>query len=153
MAEQDWNRVIRNNSLMNGNVFSIVENKSREKEDKLEYITKVEKAPYPVFKLKPRIFERYELDMKSDIDVKTEYYMPRYLVADDSYVDVFETADAISTSLASSSFSQTDIEGSIGGGAGGFSGEVKAGFSKSTQDAISKAASEKTRTMNISYNV
>lgn len=39
--------------------------------------------------------------------------MPRYLVADDSYVDVFETADAISTSLASSSFSQTDIEGSM----------------------------------------
>lgn len=47
MTEQDWNRVIRNNSLMNGNVFSIVENKSREKKDKLEYITKVDKAPYP----------------------------------------------------------------------------------------------------------
>ncbi|GAB1316555.1 MACPF domain-containing protein [Madurella fahalii] len=152
MTEQDWNRVIRNNSLMNGNVFSIVENKSREKEDKLEFITKVEKAPYPAFKLKPRTFERHELDMKSDINVNTEYYMPRYLVADDSYVDVFETADAISTSLASSSFSQTDIEGSIGGGAGGFSGEVKAGFSKGTQEAISKAASEKTRTMNITYN-
>lgn len=152
MTEQDWNRVIRNNSLMNGNVFSIVENKSREKKDKLEYVTKVDKAPYPAFKLKPRIFERYELDTKPDIDVKTEYYMPRYIVADDSYVDVFETADAISTSLASSSFSQTDIEGSIGGGAGGFSGEVKAGFSKSTQEAISKAAAVQTRTMNISYN-
>jgi hypothetical protein len=47
MTEQDWNRVIRNNSLMNGNVFSIVENKSREKAEKLEYITKIEKAPYP----------------------------------------------------------------------------------------------------------
>lgn len=47
MTEQDWNRVIRNNSLMNGNVFSIVENKSREKTEKLEYITKVDKAPYP----------------------------------------------------------------------------------------------------------
>jgi hypothetical protein len=47
MAEQDWNRVIRNNSLMNGNVFSIVENKSREKENKVEFITKVDKAPYP----------------------------------------------------------------------------------------------------------
>ena len=53
MTEQDWNRVIRNNSLMNGNVFSIVENKSRETKEKLEYITKVEKAPYPGIYLAP----------------------------------------------------------------------------------------------------
>jgi hypothetical protein len=46
-----------------------------------------------------------------------------------------------------------DTDLSSGGGAGGFSGEVKAGFSQSTQEAISKAASAKTRTMNISYNV
>jgi hypothetical protein len=40
-----------------------------------------------------------------------------------------------------------------GGGAGGFSGEVKAGFSKGAQEAISKASEAKTRTMNVSYNV
>ncbi|KAB8231994.1 uncharacterized protein BDW43DRAFT_312610 [Aspergillus alliaceus] len=151
MTEQDWNRVIRNNSLMSGNVFSIVEKKDKNKNTE-GYIANVDKAPYPAFKLLPRTFERYELDTKPDIDANPKYYMPRYLIADDSYVDVFETANAISSSLASSSFSQTDIEGSIGGGAAGFSAEVKAGFSKGTQDAISSATSHESRVMNISYN-
>ncbi|KAF7589489.1 hypothetical protein BBP40_004243 [Aspergillus hancockii] len=152
MTEQDWNRVIRNNSLLSGNVFTIVENKTAGEDKSQKFIAKVDKAVYPAFKLIPRTFERYEMDTKPDIDANPEYHIPRFIIADDSYVAVFETANAVSSSLASSSFSQTDIEGSVGGGAGGFSGEVKAGFSQNTQNAIKDASSSEHRVMNISYN-
>lgn len=41
-----------------------------------------------------------------------KFRIPRYVVTDDSYVDVFETENAVATAVARSSFSQKDAEAS-----------------------------------------
>ncbi|XHF98081.1 hypothetical protein AWENTII_001651 [Aspergillus wentii] len=146
MSENDWDVVLRHTHYLNGYrmVFSKLENGTKQ-------FKRIDKAPYAAFTIRPRkIFSSEKAD--KSINVEAEYRIPRYIVTDDSYVNVFETASSLSESVASSSFSQTDIEASAGGSLFGASMSVKAGFSQNDSEAVATAKSSSSRSMNITYN-
>ncbi|KAJ5995849.1 hypothetical protein N7481_002826 [Penicillium waksmanii] len=146
MSEEDWDSVLRNTQFLNGHrmVFTTYANGTKG-------FKRIDKAPYTAFSIKPRKMTSMEKADKS-IKLETEYRIPRYVVTDDSYVNVFETSTALSKSVASSSFSQMDIEASAGGNVFGASLSVKAGFSQSESQAMASSQSSSARTMNITYN-
>ncbi|CAI7669546.1 unnamed protein product [Penicillium pancosmium] len=146
MSEEDWDSVLRNTQYLNGHrmVFTTYANGTKG-------FKRIDKAPYTAFSLKPRKMASTETADKS-IKLETEYRIPRYIVTDDSYVNVFETATELSKSVASSSFSQLDIEASAGGNVFGASLSAKAGFSQSESQAMASSQSSSARTMNITYN-
>jgi hypothetical protein len=74
------------------------------------------------------------------------------MISDGSYIDVFETQSSLSTAIAKSSFSQTEVEASVSGGAFGISAGVSAGFSQNESEAVSKSTDVSTKSMNVSYN-
>ncbi|KAL7928628.1 hypothetical protein V8C35DRAFT_317808 [Trichoderma chlorosporum] len=151
MSEKHWGVVLRNNSILNGHriVFS-GENRQNKPED--VKFRRIERAPYTAFVLLPRDFEPHDVTFDTDIKAYKKYRIPRYMISDDSYIDVFETKSSLSTAIAKSSFSQTEVEASVSGGAFGISAGVSAGFSQNESDAVSKSTSAGTSSMNISYN-
>ncbi|KAK6526456.1 hypothetical protein TWF694_005042 [Orbilia ellipsospora] len=146
MSERDWAIVLRNTHFLNGQrvVFSKNANGSRS-------FSRIDRAPFPAFKVKGRPMDPLDL-ADGSITVKEEYRIPHYVTTDDSYVNVYETASALSSSMAASSFSQMDIEASAGGSLFGASLSVKAGFSKNESSALASSSSSSTRSMNITYN-
>ncbi|KAB8275341.1 hypothetical protein BDV30DRAFT_247588 [Aspergillus minisclerotigenes] len=146
LSQEDWETVVRNTQYLNGYrvVFSNLENGTRA-------FKRLDKAPFSAFSTAPRKIFSYEKADKS-IQVEGEYRIPRYVVTDDSYVNVFETASSLSESVASSSFSQMDIEASAGGSLFGASLSVKGGFSQNESQALATSSSKSARSMNITYN-
>ncbi|KAK6516233.1 hypothetical protein TWF506_006142 [Arthrobotrys conoides] len=146
MSEKDWTIVLRNTNFLNGQriVFSMNTNGSRT-------FQRIDRAPFSAFKIKARHIDSLDV-ADSSIVVKQEYRIPIYVTNDESYVNVFETASTLSDSMASSSFSQRDIEASAGGGLFGASLSVKGGFSDSESKALARSASSSTKSMNITYN-
>ncbi|KAK6357615.1 hypothetical protein TWF718_001923 [Orbilia javanica] len=146
MSEKDWTIVLRNTNFLNGQriVFSKNANGSRT-------FQRIDRAPYAAFKIKARRIDTLEMADPS-ITVREEYKIPVFITNDESYVNVFETASSLSESMASSSFSQRDIEASAGGGLFGASLSVKGGFSDSESKALARSSSSSTRSMNITYN-
>ncbi|EEP76024.1 predicted protein [Uncinocarpus reesii 1704] len=92
-----------------------------------------------------------ETTTEDDLD-PVDLKIPLFQVTDSSFVEVMETKSFISTMLAGSTFSQTDVEASVGGGFGGFSGAVKAGLSTSDQKVFEQSTQASTAMMHISYN-
>ncbi|EPS39956.1 hypothetical protein H072_6225 [Dactylellina haptotyla CBS 200.50] len=144
MSERDWAIVLRNTHFLNGQrvVFTKNANGSRS-------FSRIDRA-LP-FKLKPRQMDPLDV-ADGSIKVQEEYRIPHYVTTDDSYVNVYETASALSNSMAASSFSQMDIKASAGGSLFGASLSVKAGFSKNESKALASSSSSSTRSMNITYN-
>ncbi|OGM42255.1 hypothetical protein ABOM_009045 [Aspergillus bombycis] len=151
MSEKEWNVVIRNNSLTSASrlVFSNL-GRASDGSKKLKF-RRIERAPYSAFVLKPRKFQPHEIS-DSEVKVEQQFHIPRFVVADDSYVDTFETKSSVATAMARSSFSSIEAEASIEGGAFGFSAAVSAGFSSSESNALSKQSTAESSTMNITYN-
>ncbi|KAK6535943.1 hypothetical protein TWF281_000192 [Arthrobotrys megalospora] len=146
MSEKDWSIVLRNTNFLNGQriVFSRNSNGTRS-------FQRIDRAPVSAFTLKPRHID--SLDMAdASISLKEQYRIPIFVTHDESYVNVYETASAVSSSMASSSFSQRDIELSAGGGLFGASLSVKGGFSDSESSALARSSSSSTKSMNITYN-
>ncbi|OOQ89179.1 hypothetical protein PEBR_10955 [Penicillium brasilianum] len=146
LSDEDWDMVCRTTHFLNGQrmVFS------KNVHDVTRTFQRIDKAPYATFSIKPR--DLSELGTAGPNIKLPEKVCPLYIVTDDSYVNVFETADALSRSLASSNFSQTDIEASIGGNLFGISAGAHAGYSQNESDALASANEKKHRTMNITYN-
>ncbi|KAE8414453.1 hypothetical protein BDV36DRAFT_286156 [Aspergillus pseudocaelatus] len=151
MSEKEWNVVIRNNSLTSASrlVFSNL-GRASDGTKKLKF-RRIERAPYSAFVLKPRKFQPHEIS-DSEVKVEQRFHIPRFVVADDSYVDTFETKSSVATAMARSSFSSIEAEASIEGGAFGFSAAVSAGFSSSESSALSKQSTAESSVMNITYN-
>ena len=63
--------------------------------------------------LKARLFEPYEISDCQDDDSQIPLRIPRFVVEDESYVDVFETQNLVANTLAKASFSQSELEGSM----------------------------------------
>ncbi|KAK2763914.1 hypothetical protein FQN54_009533 [Arachnomyces sp. PD_36] len=166
MSEEDWNIVLRNTHYLNGHrlVFSKNANGTRT-------FKRIDKAPFTAFALKSKDLSDFEktdsgVTLPKDIVrhypyppyglqsnmVQAKYKTPQFIVTDDSYVNVFETENALSSSVASSSFSQEDIKASAGGSLFGASLAVSAGFSSNERAAVAESQAEKSRNMNITYN-
>ncbi|KAI9730746.1 MAG: hypothetical protein M1834_005715 [Cirrosporium novae-zelandiae] len=152
MTESHWNVVIRTNNLLYG--YKAVTEESDSKAGSKFAPKGVERALYSAFDLKPRTF-RYT-DIPSGLGIETSdqlLQIPPFRVADDSYVDVFETSGSFNQSMARSAFAETIVEASMSGGACGFSVGASVGHSTSSTDSKSESNSTDTRDMNISYNV
>ncbi|KAL7941068.1 hypothetical protein V8C42DRAFT_336017 [Trichoderma barbatum] len=151
MSEKHWGVVLRNNSILNGHRIVFSGENSQSKPEKVKF-RRIERAPYTAFVLLPRDFEPHDVTFDTDIKAYKQYRIPRYMISDDSYIDVFETQSSLSTAIAKSSFSQTEVEASVSGGAFGISAGVSAGFSQNESEAVSRSTSESTKSMNVSYN-
>ncbi|OQE16830.1 hypothetical protein PENFLA_c026G07187 [Penicillium flavigenum] len=81
MTQRHWNIVIQTNSLLDDSYV---------RQPKAGIIKKVERAMYPAFKLKPRLFYDYEATLKPVIFLRLSLRIPRFRVEDDSYVEVSE---------------------------------------------------------------
>ncbi|KAJ5108605.1 hypothetical protein N7456_005280 [Penicillium angulare] len=150
LSDTDWDLVGRATHFLNGHRMVFTENQEGRRK-----FQRVDRAPYSAFAIKARSLEDLGTTIPN-VQLPTKdpilYRYPLYTVTDDSYVNVFETASALSNSLASSSFSQMDIEASIGGGLFGYSAGIKAGFSQSERQALASNKQSKNRSMNITYN-
>ncbi|ESZ98312.1 Membrane attack complex component/perforin [Sclerotinia borealis F-4128] len=94
----------------------------------------------------------HEIPIDPDIKARTEYRIPRFRVSDQSSVEVFETTNAVSTTMAEHSFTQTDVEVSFGAGAFGVTGGAKAAYTTSERNALTAARAQQNKTMHINYN-
>ncbi|KAJ6006297.1 hypothetical protein N7451_004241 [Penicillium sp. IBT 35674x] len=150
LSDADWDLVCRATHFLNGHRMVFLESASGRRK-----FQRIDKAPYSAFSIKARSLDELGMTgLNVTLPAKNPilYKYPLYTVMDDSYVNVFETANALSNSLASSSFSSMDVEASIGGGLFGYSAAAKGGFSKSETDALATSEQSKHRTMNITYN-
>ncbi|KAJ5560565.1 hypothetical protein N7513_002964 [Penicillium frequentans] len=151
LSEKEWNAVIRNNNLLAAHrlVFSnLGQNTDGVKRVKFR---RIERAPYSAFVLKPRQFAPHEI-LDADVKVEQSFYIPRFTVGDDSYVDAFETQTSTGSAMSRSSFSAVEAEASVEGGAFGFSGAVSGGFSQTENSALSTTSTKEDSAMNITYN-
>ncbi|KAE8322164.1 hypothetical protein BDV39DRAFT_210011 [Aspergillus sergii] len=152
MTERHWNVVTRTNSVLNGQTVKQFDVKRGAKSSKF---INVERAVYTAFEVKDRHFEPYQIsssDKVEKIGQEQQLKIPRFRVADDSYVDVFESKDAVSSALARSSFSETAVEASAGGGFMGMSASVKVGYNESKESASAESSAKEKSFMNVSFN-
>ncbi|OGE47064.1 hypothetical protein PENARI_c069G05383 [Penicillium arizonense] len=146
MLERHWNVVMNTNSLLSGSSAVLRD---------VDIGVRVERAMYPAFKSKKREFEDYEvaLDNNSDIAVpKHGLHIPRFVVADDSYVEVTESQSSVATAVASSSLAQVDAELAVGAGVYGYSAGISA--SHHSEEETKKLVTNRTdkKRMVITYN-
>ncbi|CAI7638554.1 unnamed protein product [Penicillium discolor] len=149
MTEQNWNVVMRTNNVLSGQ--SITVNKFSSKTPK---ITTVERGVYTAFQLKSREFEPYQISSTTPekIGNKQSLKIPRFRVVDGSSVSVYETKTSLASALAKSSFSETVVEASAGGGFWGVSVAAKVGATNTEEDSEASKSSEAKEAMHISYN-
>ncbi|OGM48861.1 hypothetical protein ABOM_002985 [Aspergillus bombycis] len=145
MTQGQWNTVLQTNALLHGSYVRLLRQGT---------VCKVERAMYPAFQLRSRQFLDFNAS-KDDKDIvipARHLFIPRYRVEDDSYVEVSENKSSVASAIASSSLSETAAEVAVGGGAFGFSAGAQAGFKEEEQASESRATTEETKHMTITYN-
>ncbi|KAK8115764.1 hypothetical protein PG984_012266 [Apiospora sp. TS-2023a] len=167
LDEQDWSVISENNALCYATKLARKRVTKRENEASAvnpkqamaaetnqagnmvtkTLLTGIERAKLPAFRLKQR-------PILSDKIVSTSMYlrMPDYLVDDQSYVTMYETSNNFQASLATSSFSETDVAASISGSAFGFSAEASASYKTSTDASATAAATKESKQIILAYN-
>ncbi|KAJ5569068.1 hypothetical protein N7450_011554 [Penicillium hetheringtonii] len=164
LSESEWSIITRTNCLLSGHKMVVYHKKMND--GKTTTTTKemrVERSPYSAFRLKRRDFEEYEILAKPQVagatygtptaaaTSKLAFRIPRFRVDDDSQVSVYETQNALESSLAKSGFSETSVEASGGGGFWGVSAAARAGFAIKEENTSITAKSEERKVMNIVY--
>ncbi|OBS26180.1 hypothetical protein FPOA_00122 [Fusarium poae] len=81
-----------------------------------------------------------------------EAHIPRFRVDDSSYVNVIETQNGLQASMAKSSFSQSSIEASAGGGFWGVSAAAKGGVATRKGEDKITTNSEEQKQMHVIYS-
>ncbi|EED21115.1 conserved hypothetical protein [Talaromyces stipitatus ATCC 10500] len=151
MSEQQWGIVIRDNALLCGH--SIVTGEVNTDGSASTVAVSIERAEYPAFVLKPREFQPYDLGIADTGDgVVQSYRIPRFQVDDDAYVKQIETKTSLQLSMAESSFSATDVEAAVGGGAFGASIGAKAGVKLSNSQGSAKDMTTDKENLTMTYN-
>ncbi|KAJ9265492.1 hypothetical protein DTO212C5_6685 [Paecilomyces variotii] len=165
MSEEQWHAVTETNALLHGNTIWRAT---------IESPASVERAIYPTFRLKKRAIEYYFDDKDSENEPvenepvenepvenagtmsateKTEMLrIPRFIVTDDSYVDVSEHKSSVASAIASSSLSKSSSEVAIGGGAYGYSLGVSGGHEYETSERSQQRNQTETNHMVVTYN-
>ncbi|KAJ9227130.1 hypothetical protein DTO027B5_862 [Paecilomyces variotii] len=160
MSEEQWHAVTETNALLHGNTIWRAT---------IESPASVERAIYPTFRLKKRAIEYYFDDKDSENEPvenepvenagtmsateKTEMLrIPRFIVTDDSYVDVSEHKSSVASAIASSSLSKSSSEVAIGGGAYGYSLGVSGGHEYETSERSRQRNQTETNHMVVTYN-
>lgn len=175
LTEREWSSIIRTNCLLSGHRILTSSYRLDGKKDKV-ILDGVERSPYngrkplptcfqstnciKAFKLKPRIFEAYEISSSDPEDDEShfngeQYYfrVPRFRVDDDSCVTVFEVKTGFEKSLANSSFSETSFQVAGGGGAWGWSAGLKLGGSTGSSSDSSSIGAQAEESLVVTYNV
>ncbi|KAF3392672.1 hypothetical protein F1880_008622 [Penicillium rolfsii] len=170
MTQEDWTTVLHHTNYLSGHRLVFAKDSAGRSK-----FQRMERAPYQGFQLKSRSYEPLDIARNQNVNalvsdsdnrfcspdfnfpsthaMQYSVEIPLFVVDDESYVDVFETASDVSNSMARSSFSKTNIEASAGGGAFGYSGGVSAGFSRSESNAMSTSTKSSGKTINITYNL
>ncbi|GAB1196820.1 hypothetical protein APSETT444_006098 [Aspergillus pseudonomiae] len=137
MTQGQWNTVLETNALLHASYVRLLRKGT---------VCKVERAMYPAFQLRSRLFLDFNAS-KDDKDIvipARHLFIPRFRVEDDSYVEVSENKSSVASAIATSSLSETAAEVAVAG--------AQAGFKAEEQGSESKATSEETRHMTITYN-
>ncbi|GFF56735.1 hypothetical protein IFM46972_10594 [Aspergillus udagawae] len=154
MGEREWYIVLQNNSILHGNYVRELATGQR----------KVERAMYPAFALKPRKFHDFEVVFNSggkdgaapsasDTEPVVHHLrIPRFLVQDDSYINVSENKTSVAEAIADSSLSEHSAEVSVGGGAFGVTAGVKVGYKSQAEVKTASNTTSDSRRMTITYN-
>ncbi|GAQ08538.1 hypothetical protein ALT_5859 [Aspergillus lentulus] len=154
MGEREWYIVLQNNSILHGNYVRELVNGQR----------KVERAMYPAFALKPRKFHDFEIVFNSggkdgaapsasdNEPVVHHLRIPRFLVQDDSYINVSENKTSVADAIADSSLSEHSAEVSVGGGAFGVTAGVKVGYKSQAEVKTASNTTSDSKRMTITYN-
>ncbi|KAF7162456.1 hypothetical protein CNMCM5623_007747 [Aspergillus felis] len=154
MGEREWYIVLQNNSILHGNYVRELATGQR----------KVERAMYPAFALKPRKFHDFEIVFNSggkdgaapsasdNEPVVHHLRIPRFLVQDDSYVNVSENKTSVADAIADSSLSEHSAEVSVGGGAFGVTAGVKVGYKSQAEVKTASNTTSDSKRMTITYN-
>ncbi|KAG2027499.1 hypothetical protein GB937_001243 [Aspergillus fischeri] len=154
MGEREWYIVLQNNSILHGNYVRELANGQR----------KVERAMYPAFALKPRKFHDFEIVFNSggkngatpsasdNEPVVHHLRIPRFLVQDDSYINVSENKTSVADAIADSSLSEHSAEVSVGGGAFGVTAGVKVGYKSQAEVKTASNTTSDSKRMTITYN-
>ncbi|KAF4997651.1 hypothetical protein FGRMN_3683 [Fusarium graminum] len=154
LKERDWSFVVRTNCLLSGQRLKAVQKGNVKNHS-------VERTPFNAFQLKKRFFDSYEIAAPeprgkgastADELVMLPAHIPRFRVDDSSYVTVVETQNSLQSSMAKSSFSESSIEASAGGGLWGVSAAAKAEFSLRDGGKDVTAKDEKHQKIHVTYN-
>ncbi|KAK8081149.1 hypothetical protein PG997_008967 [Apiospora hydei] len=154
LEEQDWSIISENNALCYGTKLArktMTTKKANAVETKT-LLTGVERAKLPAFRLKQRPILSDKLVSTSVRDLRMYLRMPDYLVDDQSYVTMYETSNNFQASLATSSFSETDVSASVSGSAFGFSAEASASYKASTDSTATAATTKASKQIILAYN-
>ncbi|KAF5667330.1 membrane attack complex component perforin (MACPF) domain-containing protein [Fusarium heterosporum] len=156
LTEREWSVITRTNCLLSGHrIFTTLQGDGRA--DK-HVPTGIERSPYNAFKIRPRMFEAYEIsssgqeDPSRDDGAKYHFRIPRFRVDDDSSVTVFETKTSFEKSMANSSFSETSFQVAAGASFFGASVGVSAGASTGNTDSGTTLEAKDDNSLVINYN-
>ncbi|KAJ5472165.1 hypothetical protein N7530_006166 [Penicillium desertorum] len=81
------------------------------------------------------------------------FIVPRFIVTDNAYLDVFETQSGLSASMTRNAFSKNEVEASIGGGAFGYAAALSTSFALSQTDTFLRSINQSKKAINITYNL
>ncbi|RAH65459.1 uncharacterized protein BO66DRAFT_308909, partial [Aspergillus aculeatinus CBS 121060] len=145
MNEKQWSATLRSNSLLHA--YRVVD----EGGDKY-----VERSLYPTFVLKPRSFWNYQISATAEIDSiagqKQSLRIPRFRIADDSYISQYEAKKSVARAIAQNSLSETSAEMAISGGAFGYSASASASWGQTQSSSSTSSTKQDSRVMTITYN-
>ncbi|PYI23913.1 hypothetical protein BO99DRAFT_428186 [Aspergillus violaceofuscus CBS 115571] len=145
MNEKQWSATLRSNSLLHA--YRVVD----EGGDKY-----VERSLYPTFVLKPRSFWNYQISATAEIDSIAEQKqllrIPRFRIADDSYISQYEAKKSVARAIAQNSLSETSAEMAISGGAFGYSASASASWGQTKSSSSTSSTKQDSRVMTITYN-
>ncbi|RDA89511.1 hypothetical protein CP533_3920 [Ophiocordyceps camponoti-saundersi (nom. inval.)] len=112
----------------------------------------IERARFPAFILKKRTIMSDSIPSSAIEGVRLNLRIPDYIIDDKSYVSIYETETEMQSSMATSSFSEIDVEAAGGLSGFGMSGSVSASFASTSSEAASSASSKKSKKVTIAYN-
>lgn len=178
MGEREWYIVLQNNSILNGSYVRELNTGERKVERAMYPALTLKPRRFHDFEVIPKggpsgdssgdkpdpedakdnsdpgdAKDKPNPKVSDDPD-PTMYHLriPRFLVQDDSYVNVSENKSSVANAIADSSLSETSAEASVGGGAFGVTAGVKVEYkAENSVKTASKVQTDKKR-MTITYN-
>ncbi|KAE8130884.1 hypothetical protein BDV38DRAFT_289224 [Aspergillus pseudotamarii] len=145
MSEEQWDLVVRCNSLLHGSCV-------RKPAPGIQ--RPVQRAMYPAFTLKHRRFPARKVNLdNNNIHVPDQnLFIPRFIVNDESYVEVTESQSSVSRAIAQACLSEMAAEAAVGGGLFGYSFGAKGAYENEENAANSSRSATERKMMTITYN-
>ncbi|KAL5588250.1 hypothetical protein FOBRF1_014778 [Fusarium oxysporum] len=156
LEQRDWAIISESNALCYGLRVIRVQDPTGKAGDPRGVPVGIERARCPArtiaFRLKKRTIWSDDIATSTIDGVKLDLRIPDYIIDDKSYMAIYETETSMQSSMATSSFSETDVAAAGKASFMGFSGSASMKFAKTSSEAATSSKSSSCKKVTIAYN-